>query len=287
MHLGLELAAGEEFAYGKLLPGEIEVSGFIGGERVVPFASVTKLAAALAAMVAIEEGSLALDSGVGNFRLCIANLLSHSSGLETGNSSDPRLAKAGEVEPVFAPGTRRVYSNFGFELVAQAIEESSGIDFSTYLAEAVLEPAGARSATIDSHALGSPGTRGAAFGLLGTLADMVALVRALWAPGVVSQESLEMIRRPFLPDLPGVLPGYGRMEHNTWGLGAEVKGSKAPHWTAPSSSPATFGHFGQSGTFIWLDPELHRFAAYIGASAFGAWSRDRWPNINEEVIQTS
>ncbi len=287
MPLAVNLEAGEELAYGRLAQGEVEVTGFFGGESVVPLASVTKLAASLAVMVAVEEGSISLDQRAGSFQLRLDGLLSHSSGLETGSPTDPRLARPGEVEPVLAPGVRRVYSNFGFELVAQAVEEGSGIDFASYLHEAVLVPAGARTAAVDQRALGAVGVRGAAFGLLGTLADLVALVRALWVPGIVSQDSLDLIRTPFLPDLAGVLPGYGRMALNTWGLGAEVKGVKAPHWTAPGSSPKTFGHFGQTGTFIWVDPELCRFAAYIGPRAFGPWARDRWPALNEAALQAS
>ena len=34
----------------------------------------------------------------------------------------------------------------------------------------------------------------------------------------------------------------------------EIRGTKAPHWSAPWSSPETFGHFGRSGTLLWVDP---------------------------------
>ena len=53
--------------------------------------------------------------------------------------------------------------------------------------------------------------------------------------------------------LAGVLPGYGRQTPNDWGLGCEIRDHKSPHWTAPENSPETFGHFGQSGSFLWVD----------------------------------
>ena len=42
---------------------------------------------------------------------------------------------------------------------------------------------------------------------------------------------------------------------NDWGLGFEISDDKSPHWTGSANSGRTYGHFGQSGTFIWVDPE--------------------------------
>ena len=58
---------------------------------------------------------------------------------------------------------------------------------------------------------------------------------------------------PF-PGLDGVVPGFGRQDPNDWGLGFELRSTKAPHWTAPGNDPGTFGHFGRSGCFLWVDP---------------------------------
>ena len=57
------------------------------------------------------------------------------------------------------------------------------------------------------------------------------------------------------PGLVGVLPGFGRQDPNDWGLGFEIRDAKAPHWTGSRNSPRTFGHFGRSGTFLWVDPD--------------------------------
>jgi hypothetical protein len=43
------------------------------------------------------------------------------------------------------------------------------------------------------------------------------------------------------------------------GIGVEVRGDKAPHWTGRANSPGTFGHFGGAGTMMWVDPAIgHR-----------------------------
>ena len=35
----------------------------------------------------------------------------------------------------------------------------------------------------------------------------------------------------------------------------ELRDRKSPHWTGSRNSERTFGHFGRSGTFLWVDPE--------------------------------
>ena len=52
------------------------------------------------------------------------------------------------------------------------------------------------------------------------------------------------------PGLTGVLPGFGVQRPNDWGLGFEIRDAKSPHWTGSANSGRTYGHFGQSGTFI-------------------------------------
>ncbi len=64
------------------------------------------------------------------------------------------------------------------------------------------------------------------------------------------------MRTVAFPGLKGVLPGVGTFDPLDWGLGAELRDGKDPHWTGSRNSPATFGHFGGSGTFVWVDPGL-------------------------------
>lgn len=81
-----------------------------------------------------------------------------------------------------------------------------------------------------------------------------------------------------------ILPGYGRQAPNPFGLGVEVRGNKSPHWTGKGNSPRTFGHFGQSGSFIWVDPVAGRQAVFLGAEPFGPVHRRTWPALGDQIL---
>jgi CubicO group peptidase (beta-lactamase class C family) len=86
------------------------------------------------------------------------------------------------------------------------------------------------------------------------------------------------------PGLAGVLPGIGRQEPNDWGLGFELKDAKRPHWTGSGNSPATFGHFGGSGTFLWVDPTAGIACTCLTDLDFGDWALDAWPALSDAVL---
>src|SRR5919202_5964418 len=146
--------------------------------------------------------------------------------------------------------------------------------FADYLRQAVLEPL-SQSATL----AGSP-----ASGLEGTLADLLALGSELLAPTVVASETLSEATAVAFAGLVGVLPGFGRMDPNDWGLGFELRDEKRPHWTGTHNSPATFGHFGRSGTFLWVDPEARLALACLTDREFDDWAKDAWPRVADAVL---
>jgi CubicO group peptidase (beta-lactamase class C family) len=250
---------------------------------------VSKLVAALAVHVAIEDGSLQRTSRVGDFELSVEDLLSHASGLATGEVGEPRLLAPQHVEPSRPPHERRIYSNIGYELLGRSLERSSGIRYHDYAIEAVLQPAGMIGASFVSSSAGVAVTAqdvtGAAFGLQGTLDDLIGLAAALCFEVAVSSESLVAIRTVFLPELSGVLPGFGHQSPNSWGLGAEVRDHKSPHWMGTLVSADSFGHFGQSGSFLWIDPIQQCFAVFAGLKPFGAWAKERWPSLNDAIVR--
>ena len=84
--------------------------------------------------------------------------------------------------------------------------------------------------------------------------------------------------------LDGVLPDYGRFNPLDWGLGVELKGEKAPHWSGSRTSPRTFGHFGGSGTFLWVDPERDLACAVLTTRDFGDWAKEAWPRLSDAVL---
>lgn len=234
------------------------------GATTFPIASVSKLITALGCLVAVEEGTLQLDSPAGPPGSTLRHLLAHASGLDF------------DSEMVVAPpGTRRIYSNSGFDALGAHLAASSAIRWQDYIREAVLDPLGMAATTLE----GSP-----ARSFHSTLSDLLAFACELLTPALIAASTLSEATTAQFPDLDGVLPGFGTQRPNPWGLGFELKGTKSPHWTGSRNSPATFGHFGASGTFLWVDPTLGVGLVGLGTRAFGPWAVELWPRIADTVI---
>jgi CubicO group peptidase (beta-lactamase class C family) len=237
-------------------------------DREYRLASVTKPLTAYASLVAVEEGAVEWDTPAGPPGSTIRHLLAHASGL-------PFEASASELRVQAEPGARRIYSNTGFEVLAAAISEAAGMPFADYLHEAVLAPLGMAATRLR-------GSAGA--GAVSTGADMARFAAELQAPTLVHPETLDDAVHVAFPGLTGVLPGFGRQDPNDWGLGFELRDGKSPHWTGTTSSPATFGHFGQSGTFLWVDPEARVAAVALTDRDFSEWCQQAWPVWTDAVL---
>ena len=227
-------------------------------------ASVTKPLVATACLVAIEEGTLALDAAAGPPGSTVRHLLAHASGLPFVGTT-----------PIARPGTRRIYSNTGFELAADALAAGTGMTVAGYLAEAVLDPLGMAATELR----GSPAKGG-----WSTVEDLARLAAELLRPTLIAPDTLAEATREQFPGLAGVVPDLGSYDPNPWGLGVELKGHKAPHWTAPGGSPRTFGHFGGSGTFLWVDPDATVACVVLTDREFGAWAPPLWSAVSAEVL---
>ncbi|OBK49799.1 serine hydrolase domain-containing protein [Mycobacterium kubicae] len=235
--------------------------------REFALASVTKPVVARAAQVAVEEGVVEIDSPAGPPGSTVRHLLAHASGLAMLENKE--LAR---------PGTRRIYSNYGFAVLAETLERESGIEFGRYLNEAVCEPLGMTTTRLDG------GAPAAGFGVTSTVADLAAFARDLLRPATVSpQMHADAIAVQF-PGLNGVLPGYGVQRPNDWGLGFEIRDGKTPHWTGARNSARTYGHFGQAGGFIWVDPEADLALVVLTDRDFGDWALSPWPALSDDVI---
>lgn len=231
---------------------------------VFPLASVTKLLSAYAALVAVDQGRLELDEVVDDRGATPRHLLAHAAGYPMSGH-----------EPRTDPGTRRIYSNTGFEELASLVADRVGRSFERFLHQQVLLPLGLGDTQLD----GSP-----AAGANGTVDDLLVFARELLEPTLIDPELAADATTPQFADLDGVLPGFGRQEPNHWGLGFELRGSKDPHWTGAGNSPTTFGHFGQSGSFLWVDPEHGIATACLADRDFGDWAVEHWPSFNDAVL---
>jgi CubicO group peptidase (beta-lactamase class C family) len=242
-----------------------EVLGSAGAQaREFKLASVTKLLTAYATLVAVEEGAVEWDQPAGPAGSTGRHLVAHVSGL------------AFDEHKVMAePGTRRMYSNTGFEVLADTVHEASGIPFAEYLTEAVLAPLGMESSRL-------AGTAGA--GAVSTCADLALFAAELQSPTLVAPSTVEEATSVAFPGMAGVLPGFGYQKNNDSGLGFEIRDHKSPHWTGEGSSPRTFGHFGQSGTFLWVDPDAGAACVALADRVFGQWAVDTWPAFTDAVL---
>ena len=249
--------------------GVVTADGTVRGTRGdtarrFPLASVTKPLVATAALVALEEEAVTLDQPAGPEGSTVRHLLAHTSGLAFD-----------EHRAVAAPGTRRLYSSAGFEVLAGEIEQATGMGFADYLHEAVLDPLGMTSTTLD----GSPG-----HGASSTVEDLLRLAAELQTPTLMHASTLADATSVQFPGLNGVVPGFGHQKPNDWGLGFELRDGKSPHWTGTRNSPRTFGHFGQSGTFLWVDPDAGVACVALADRDFGDWAKSAWPSLSDAVL---
>jgi len=113
---------------------------------------------------------------------------------------------------------------------------------------------------------------------------MARLAGELLTPTLVAPATLEFATKVAFPFLSGTLPGVGRFDPLDWGLGFEIKGTKSPHWTGKNNSPATFGHFGGSGVFIWIDPVAGIGLCVQSGREFGPWALEAWPVLSDAVL---
>ena len=230
--------------------------------RIVPLASVSKPVTALAVLVAAEEGVVDLDGPAGPAGSTVRHLLAHASGLPF----------EGTV-PIAEPGRRRIYSNDGFRLLGEHLARHAEMSFPEYVRAAVCEPLG-----IGLDPDGDPGS-----GMRASLRDVLELARELLAPRLVADETAAELREVQFPGLAGVLPDWGRFDPLDWGLGVQLN-TPLPTWMGSRASSRAFGHFGGSGTFLWVDPEAGVACAALAEREFGDWAKEAWPALSDAVL---
>lgn len=230
--------------------------------QAVRLASVSKPVAALAALVAAEEGIVDLDEPAGPPGATVRHLLSHTSGLPfEGN------------EPIGRPGQRRLYSNAAFRVLAAHLAERAEMPFSEYVREAVCHPL---AITLDPE--GDPGS-----GMQASLEDVLTFGRELLAPRLVAEETRDEMVSVQFPGLAGVLPDHGRFDPLDWGLGVQLNTSP-PSWMGSKTSSRAFGHFGGAGTFLWADPDAGVVCAALTTREFDDWAKEAWPRFSDAVL---
>jgi CubicO group peptidase (beta-lactamase class C family) len=258
-------------------PSEVETAflGGVTGDDRFEVASVTKLMTSLAALAAVESGRIDLDQPVpdGGEGVTLRHLLAHAGGhpFEPPGRARPREQ-------------RRIYSNVGFRILAEAVADAAGTTFASWLSTSVLDPLG-MTATELVHRRGIDGDPAA--GAASTLDDLTRLARCLLDQGapVVGPDLFAEATSVQFPGLAGLVPGVGRFDPCDWGLGFELHDGKRPHWMGDRRSPAAFGHFGASGCFLWVDPDAALAAAAVTDRDFDddKWAMATWPGWSDRL----
>src|SRR5690606_6493225 len=125
------------------------------------------------------EGVVGLDQPAGPPGATLAHLLAHASGL----APDDRSA----IAPA---GSRRIYSNAGFEVLAEVVASAAAMPFAHYLAEAVLQPLGMAATSLDGSA---------ASGATSTMDDLLRLAGELRVPTLILADTLARATTPAFP----------------------------------------------------------------------------------------
>ncbi len=205
-------------------------------------ASVSKAFTAVAILKLVEQGKLDLDRPAGEYcpelqRLngapTVRHLLAHQSGLRH-TSDDEDTSIKGPVSRLgaaldrvvkerlrFQPGTKTLYTSWGYAALGCVIETVSGQSYGTFLKEHVLDPVGLRDTTIDEPSYAgaqfSPGFRlrggklvpsdvvdtrfkTPASGLISTVIDLSHFASALFGGSLLPPRLFqEMLSVPPLP----------------------------------------------------------------------------------------
>ena len=285
-------------------------------ETVFDLSSLTKpLATASAAMALVAEGRLKLDERVGRYLpnlgvhgkggVTFRHLLAHCSGLAAWRAFYERVAaieRGGRVNfmasraardfvyeeihrerPEAPPGVRAIYSDLGFMLLGEAIEQIGLSQLDRFCAERIFRPLGLRATGFFDLALARVrrlepvAEMFAATGfcpirqriLCGEVDDEnayamggVAGHAGLFAPAAeIDRIAVELMaawagRSDFLPQKT-VREFWTRdsaVSGSTWALGWDTP-SPAYSSSGRHFSPAAVGHLGFTGTSIWIEPE--------------------------------
>ena len=227
-------------------------------------ASISKPVTAWTALIAVEEGIISLDTPIGQPGCTLRHLLAHAGGYPFEGA-----------EPITRPERTRIYSNAGFDLLAEEIERRSEMPFTSYIGDAVFGPLGMERTEL----LGSP-----AHGVHSCTADLERFVAEVVRPALLDPATVAEAIRPQFPSLSGIVPGVGRFERCPWGLGFELRGGKDPHWTGRHNAASTYGHFGGSGTMFWVDPDADLAVIALTDREFGDWALEAWPHFSDAVL---
>jgi uncharacterized protein YbbC (DUF1343 family) len=291
-----KIAYHRAFGHRQLVPTKEEMTT----DTVFDLASLTKpVATATSIMLLAERGQVELDDPVtqyipefnrhGKQPITLLQLLTHQSGLIADNplrdyadGADQAMRRICDLSPVAEPGTRFIYSDVGYIVLAEIVRRVSGKDIHQFSREHIFQPLGMqdtgfcpaaelrkRSATTeqregqwmrgqvhDPRAYQLGGVAGHA-GLFSTAADLALYGQMMLDRGagdgvrVLDQKTVRRMTRPH------PVPGGGLRA-----LGWDVRTGYSSN-RGDLFSDQAFGHGGFTGTVLWIDPGLELVVIFL------------------------
>ncbi|MEX2601486.1 MAG: serine hydrolase [Balneolaceae bacterium] len=299
---------------------------------VYDIASLTKvMSTTTAIMKLVEEGRIDLDDRVSDYiseyqeeeknRVTIRHLLLHTSGLPAFRIYIDRiraredLLEAVKNEPLInPPGQEYVYSDLGFILLAEIVQQVSGERIDIFTAREIFEPMGMTSTHFNPASLGAwmlyriPPTEIDQHYGRGMVHGFVNDERAYFMDGVAGHAGLftsaydiakwsQMLLnrgyfagyRFFNPETVDLFTGR-QSPFNQRGYGFDRKNSDMSS-AGRLTSFRTFGHLGFTGTSLWIDPDYQTTIILLTNRTFpdrnqGSGIRDVRPAISDAVVNS-
>lgn len=267
-----------------------------------PIGSVSKALTAVATLRLASEGRLALTDDVRRHcaafpdkgtPITIVQLLSHTGGIRHYDyrrfdedylnkrrfaSLEDALTKFVEDSLRHDPGTRYLYSSWGYVLLGCALEGAAGVPYGELLQEGVLDPAAMHHTRLDEVSAIIPNRASSYFhpeggGLINAglfdASDRYPAGGVLSTPGDMARLGVALIEERLLPDSlrnmmwqPAPLPAGGTTGH---GLGWDVDSTGTEAWIGGTSVGST--------AFLYVDRTTATVVAF--ATNMAIWNRDR------------
>jgi CubicO group peptidase (beta-lactamase class C family) len=280
-------------------------SAEVRSDTIYDVASLTKVVVTTTlAMMLFEEGKLDLDAQVDVYT--IRQLLTHSSGLpaqlplplgegrvrvsgfEPNCDPHPALRAALSQGERVKPGTTVIYSDVGFIVLGQIIEELEGQKLDVAARKRIFEPLGMKDTSFNPDpsllsriAPTGSSTRGRVHdptgaamggvaghaGLFSTALDLATFCRTMLRGG----RAIELFTRVD----QGVV---GSTRALGWDTPSEKNSSAGRYF-----SKGSFGHTGFTGTSMWIDPNRRLYVIFLTNRVFSSADSTQIRNIRPKL----
>jgi uncharacterized protein YbbC (DUF1343 family) len=262
-------------------------------DTIFDLASLTKVVATtIAVMQLVEKGQIRVNEPVAKYlpefaengkeEITIRELLTHFSGLpkdldlsQPWEGRETALRMAYAEKPIYAPGSRFLYSDVNFIVLGALVEKVSGMSLAEYCQKNIFAPLKMshtrflppaswvpkiaptqydehdkmlRGVVHDPTVRRMGGVAGQA-GLFSTADDLARFAQALLdGSTILSPLTVEKMTTPQQPPTSQVLRGYG------WDIDSPYSSNRGD--LLPVGS---FGHTGFTGTSLWIDPTTRTY----------------------------